>query len=318
MAKIPIRGKISTQFEKALTKGQYASIIRYALKDKELDIQVRDGYIDIYYRGGRILDIHPASEKFDKFYFYDQDKKGFPKTYVEKIFKKQYKDMPKHPSAPVPTDEEAAEIMKNLEKKRDNLTALLKDCPEEFFRKAKEVMNKWFITHPKPERQDQQIISTNNNCLDKDTDLCVIDIEFKVSENKPYNNSINEKGNKKTPAFDIIAVDGSGQIYVVELKENERADSTNGKANIDVHKKDFENTIGRDIENDFAKEMARLLETKQRLNILPSSVKVDPTKKPIFAVAYSGKNPIQFNNKYSQMGIKVIEVRGDSKKLYLQ
>ena len=146
-----------------------------------------------------------------------------------------------------------------------------------------------------------------------ESDLAVIDIEFAVSINKLYNKAKNSKGKNKVCRFDIIAVDCKGQLYVVELKQNAAADSSDNSANVKVHRKDFDDTIGNDIDCLFAKEMAQVINVKKNLGLLPKNVDIDTTLKPIFAVAYSGKDSDLFNEKYRKQGIYVIEVLEDKK-----
>ena len=50
------KGKISNEkFWKKLTEGEYKEIIDFASKrENELDVQIRDNYLNIYYRGGKL------------------------------------------------------------------------------------------------------------------------------------------------------------------------------------------------------------------------------------------------------------------------
>ena len=306
MANIPERGRLSKPFKQALTEGKYASLIKCIFDDKKLNIQVRDNYLNVYYRGGNILRITPKSFYFDKFYFYNQEALGFPKTYV--LYAAQGGKIPKE----IPTQNQAKEIIAKLESKEKEIKGLLPDNPKEFFKEAKKVMDVWFDKWHHKERDDQQIIASNNKqCIDNN-DLAVIDIEFAVSKNKSYNKI------GKNCRFDIIAVDRHGQIYVIELKENEAADSKGNSANVTVHREDFNNTIGKDSSHQFAQEMKQVIETKQLLGILPSYIKIDTNLTPEFAVAFSGKNAKAFNDKYKAAGIRVIEVNKEDKKLKLQ
>ncbi|WP_290395244.1 hypothetical protein [Paramuribaculum intestinale] len=59
--------------------------------------------------------------------------------------------------------------------------------------------------------------------------------------------------------------------------------------------------------------MAQVVNIKKELGLLPENVDIDTTLKPIFAVAYSGKESDVFNEKYREQGIYVIEVLGDKK-----
>ena len=68
------RGTFSKHFEDKLKKGPLFSLLNYAKEDKELDVQFRNNYINIYYKSGNILRIRPSAYEFDKFYFYTDAK----------------------------------------------------------------------------------------------------------------------------------------------------------------------------------------------------------------------------------------------------
>lgn len=302
------RGNLSKAFEKDLTCGRLKDLIRIIREDKELDLQVRDNYLNIYYNGGNILRIAPRSFQFDKFYFYPGDKDNYPKSYIEYVSKQQYDKLPNKPKRLVPTFEDATKIIGGLKAKADNLLSSLPDNSSTFFTLAKTVMNDWFRKNPKAERSNQHDIALANRCFSDKNNLVVIDLEFAVSTNKEYNISKNAKGDKKKCRFDIIAVNQSGQIYVIELKENEAADNNSNSANVSVHKDDFDNTIGNDHKGEFITEMQNILRVKKLLNLISDNVAIDPAKKPVFAVAFSGENAKNFNDKYNARGICVVDV----------
>ena len=66
--------KISNEkFWKNLTEGEYKEIIDFASqRENELDVQIRDNYLNIYYEGGNLLKINSESPylSFDEFYFH--------------------------------------------------------------------------------------------------------------------------------------------------------------------------------------------------------------------------------------------------------
>lgn len=47
MSKIPMRGNFSQKFLTELTNGKLRDVIKYILDDTEMDVQVRDNYLNI-------------------------------------------------------------------------------------------------------------------------------------------------------------------------------------------------------------------------------------------------------------------------------
>lgn len=315
----PKRGRLSETFEKSLKTGNLSGFLSYILSDVELDIQLRDNYINVYYKGGNILKIRPQSFDFDKFYFYRRKdgSKPFPKSHVENIANGKPDKISKNTKEPIPSFDEARKIIESLNEKAQTLKALLYTDPKEYFVKAKKTMNEWFSDWAKAERNDQHTIALNNRSFDNGNDLVVVDLEFAVSRNQAYNHAYNEKGDRKQCRFDIVAVDRNGQIYVIELKQNKDADSEDNKANINIHTRDFDNTVGRNDAQAFLDEIAALAKAKKRIGVLNNSITINTNEKPIFAVAYSGQDAQNFNEKYRKAGLTVVELEGENKLLKL-
>jgi len=264
----------NTAFLQKLTSGDLKPMMEYIRQDEELDIQIRDNYINVYYKGGNILLIRPRSFDFDEFYFYtDCEKKR--KTYVEQDAKNG--------------NQNEKEIIAGLKEKRRQLLDKLEtvDC-KSYFRDAKEVMDEWWkslecIGRHHKEKEIQHHISKSNN--GEDSDFVVLDVEYQVSKESRfcYDGSDPEK---KMPRFDIIAIHGkTGRLYVIELKQGDK--STKGKSGVKDHLDSFKHTIGRDNSKAFLTEMKDLYKQKRDLGLISASVEIADVK-PEFVFAFEG------------------------------
>lgn len=276
-------------------KGEWKPLLDYILSDSDLDLQIRDNYINVYYKGGNILKINPRSFEFDKFYFYT-DCNMERKTHLLKKAEDG--------------DDKAKHIIDDLDKKRDNLMRNLSyplnhlkvEC---YFSQAKSIMEKWEetlndtlkISH-KEKQEQQQIAIANRN----DTDYVVLDLEYAVSRRSEF--AYNGGKGKKVPRFDIIAIH-NGQLVVIELKKG--MDATDGLSGVDSHIDCFNHTIGRDEKGIFIEEMKGLLKQKQDLGILDKSLKINSAK-PQFIFAFADKNKedkfIEFSSYCFEEGYK--------------
>ena len=268
--------KISNEkFWKNLTEGEYKDIIDFASqRENELDVQIRDNYLNIYYQGGNLLRVHPRSLYFDEFYFH-RGATDIRKTHLIKSDKTEDKEQ-----------------VAFYQRKRDEMFSILRNKGmAAYSAKMKEIMKEWDadlhtigISHD--EKNAQQQISMNNR---GETDYAVVDLEYAVSKTSSF--YYKGKLEKKVPRFDIIAVDKTGQLYVIELKTGLKA--IDGNSGIRAHMDCFEHTIGRDSKNDFINEMDELLRQKQELKLIENNARIDTTKKPQFIFAFSdepGKN----------------------------
>lgn len=274
--------------------------------DPELDVQIRKNYINVYYKGGSLIKLEYSGPKFDKNYFYNPTLSGyseaFPISYINKILKG--KELPlRAKKEKIPSYKIAKSVDNQLRDKCSNLKDLFKNGEYfEFLNLAKKTMDDWGI-ESKAERKDQHYISIANKTFSPDNNIIVVDLEFKLSKKKSqhkYNNT------GKNPTFDIIGIDEKGQLYIIELKENMKADGPNKKANVEDHLSDFEKSIGDDIERDFNLEIAQLIHVKNELGLLSLKdikVKMD---KPIFAISYSGDNEDEFYSAHPEiLSVKV-------------
>ena len=265
--------KISNEkFWKNLTEGEYKEIIAFASqRENELDVQIRDNYLNIYYQGGNLLRVHPRSLYFDEFYFH-RGAKDMRKTHLIDKCKKG--------------DKACIARWEDYKNRRKEMLDLLKKRGmATYCKEMKRIMKEWEadlhtigISHD--EKNAQQQISMNNRGA---TDYTVVDLEYAVSTTSNF--KYNGDSTKKVPRFDLIAVDKSGQLYVIELKTGLKA--IDGNSGIRAHIDCFEHTIGRDSKNDFINEMDELLRQKQELKLIENNARIDTSKQPKFIFAFS-------------------------------
>jgi hypothetical protein len=324
--KIPGRGYLSDSFWKALTSGGLQQLVTHVRDDKDLDMQFRDNYINVYYNGGCALKVSgPQSKYLDPYYFYlgkDEDGNEIPKTYIEEQrVKKQGKsseNTPKRKTIPssYPTTEQATAIYNGLCEKRDKVMKYAKDHDfEAYFKEVKTVVGTWVEHYKRIERRDQHYIACSNRKFTANNDLVVIDIEFAVSTKKLYNQL-----DGKVPKFDIIAVDKDGQLYAIELKANLAADNDDSAQNVNGHQNDFDKTIGNHCkDNTFVQEMQRVLKVKKDLKLIDNEDVNIKDAYPIFAVAFSGEEAEKREFTKKHKGLKFVDVvKGCDNNLYLK
>lgn len=282
--------------------------------DKELDLRLRGhkDEIDVYYKGGKLLTIsdskRPRIGDFDRHYTYRSNE--VPAPLLDKTISKEERERHAKYREKL-LKEKASDRYEQIK----NAMSDLFSNPEEYIRTAKMIMDGWFALNPNPERSDQHRIAITNKNFTVNNNLVVIDIEFAVSSlsncyNKEYMDSEYEKKHKdekpkrySNPRFDIIAVDVSGQLYVLELKTG-----CNSADNAAKHIRDFNNLVGSSEYGDdkekkekrwvsFVKEVSQILSSLQQYFAYSKTIKVDTTKKPIFCFAYTDVSDNEFDKK---------------------
>ena len=253
------RGIHNEKFLNALKFGKLKPLMDVIKNDSQLDVQIRNNYLSIYYVGGNIAKVNSEkSVEFDEKYFYTDMKKN-PTKFIDD------------------------HTTQNLTKLRKKLINKFKEGNfEEYFSEAKEVMDKWFELKPNPERNEQHQLSIQNRY--GKSDYTIIDIEYQVSTlSKFVCEYLRDNGKPREPRFDIIAVDKAGKICVIELKKGSGA--LRGKSGLEEHYKCYNESIGR-MHEPFMQEMQILLDQKQDLNLIDPKVKIT-SPEPQFMFAYS-------------------------------
>jgi len=243
-----------------LKTGNLSKLLDELKKNENIDIQIRDNYLSVYYRGGSLLKIQGKNSfVFDKFYFYTESDKP------AKIIKKD--------------DDECAK----LQEQKDNLLKKIKDGKhQEFIKQATDQIDKWLKAHEKEEseREEQHKLLIENQY--GKSDYTIIDIEFQVSELSDYKCTFPKEKPKK-PRFDIIAVNKNGRLCVIELKKGLKA--LDGTSGLKEHYQCYNFSIGRNPQK-FHEEMVDLLAQKQDFGLIDKCLKIN-TAPPEFIFAYS-------------------------------
>lgn len=219
-------------FEDDLIRGYLKDILIYVKNDHTLDIEIRENYLNIYYRGGNILRIR----KNGHFYQFEFDKK-----YLSSLLSTSITDLNAYQS--------------KLEWNN-------------YFPKAKQVMDFYFSNNRKEEKEFQQLIVRENNysSISNGTDYFIIDIE--------YDNHDNAR-------FDLIAIEWPSEsskrklsknykpkLVIIEMKYGDGA--LTGKAGMNKHLNDFTIFIKNSkLVSNFKAEMLNIFRQKRSLGLIP-------------------------------------------------
>jgi hypothetical protein len=261
------RGIHDKKFAESLMNGKLRQMLIVINNDKDLDVQIRKDYLNIYYQGGNIARVKSEnSVEFDKFYFY-LDRKTIPKKDLSQV------------------------EIKKLKSHRVSLVSKFEAGNyEAYFVQAKEVMDKWFKVNPKLERLEQHKLSIENQY--NKSDYTIIDLEYEVSILCDFicTHIPDKKVKAKKPRFDIIAINKQGKLCIIELKKGLGAlGNTSG---LQEHWDCYQKSIGRNHKS-FMNEMTFLLKQKQDFNLIDKQVVIN-SPDPEFMFAYS------YDNKTSQ------------------
>ncbi len=242
--------------------------------EPELDIQIREDYFNVYYKGGSLCRINSKNSiRFDEMYFYHEPCRSLGGERLPSICVKGNKDNTRNHV-----------IYNSLMDKRREIIRRFKDGDYSYyFTEAKKAMGMYWESTNRShgEKKDQQDICLHNKKI-KDSRYTILDVEFEVSENSDY--AYVGSLNKKNPRFDFIAIDNKlGQLVIIELKTGTR--SLYNDCGLREHYICFNDTIVRKPAV-FLLEMKALLKQKQDLGLLPKEliIKVEEVR---FAFAFT-------------------------------
>ena len=147
---------ITPQFVTHLTSGVLLPVLERVRHDDTLTLEIRNGYVDIYYRGGRVLGIH-GNGKSGRFRAeFDMNYCNIDSTYCPTL--------PDEPPRNISSEGDARLWVEALAS-------------------YKQVMDVFFSDHPKLEREFQQNVLRDNNrhLVGERTEYTILDIEYAQS-----------------------------------------------------------------------------------------------------------------------------------------
>jgi hypothetical protein len=283
----PGRGIHNQKFLKSLQTGNLSKMLAVINAYKDLDVQIRNDYMNVYYRGGNIARVKSENSfEFDEFYFY-LEMSTKPKKEIEKD----------------------VTIVNGLKSQRNNLTKKFKERDYQgYFSEAKTVMDNWLKINPKPERILQHQLTIENQY--NSSDYTIIDLEYEVSTLSNFACTFIPKGKDKPkkPRFDIIAINKQGQLCVIELKRG--IGSLSGTSGLKEHWDCYQQSIMRN-HRPFMDEMNLILKQKKEFGLLNHDLEIKHPE-PVFMFAYSfdEKDSIDnqekaFKEEYQKIGLPI-------------
>ena len=265
------RGLHSSDWTESLGKdGKLYGLIEIVRHDKDLVLEIRDDYFNIYYKGGNMLKVMSENSfQFDYNYY-----KGIPELASDDK-KEERKGKRK-------------ELLESLKKTRDykGFVCQMKTIMFNYWDWLEKVKNRSL-----DEKNVQHELCIKNT---EESDYTIIDLEYQVSTEKTCPFMYQKTGtmyegrfvseNKRSPRFDIIAVRNSDhQLCVIELKKGIGA--IYGLSGIGDHADSFEGSIERD-PRAFLEEMKGVVENKKNMKLLGENFFISNSA-PEFIFAYS-------------------------------
>jgi len=212
-----------------------------------LDLQIRDGYINIYYRGGciwKVDKITPGSREL----LFSTDEKYFHRGKLQ----------PPVDSSWLPGPRDGLEAWNTV---RGQLEAVMVD---------------WFNLHPKAERTDQHTCACNH-LVNKASKWIVVDIEY-AAWLHGRKGALAATNSRRLCRFDMVAFERASLdtkdellVYLVEFKVKEGALA--GTSGVISHAKDFRqllcNADDEKARSALKKSIKNIIREKVSLGLLP-------------------------------------------------
>jgi hypothetical protein len=228
-----MKRQLSDSFISDLKSGTLKDILFYVQNDNTLDLEIREGYVNIYYRGGNILRIKEISLNNYQFHF-DSEYFSVAKFLSVALLEK-YKTM------------------------GDWIN---------YFPLMKQAMDFYFSKFTKEEREYQQLVVRDNNysSVANGTDFFIVDIEYDNHKNARFDliavEWVSEASKRK------LNKNYKPKLYVIEMKYGHGA--LTGSAGIKKHLDDFHKFIADTTGvEEFKNEMLNVFKQKRDLGLIP-------------------------------------------------
>ena len=247
---------LTSNFIIQLGSGLLGKILELVKLDSTLCVEIRENYINIYYRGGNIIKIEEGQGVF---------KASFDRKYLDA-------NLTRVPVLPC--------ILNN----DDDIKAWLSAIPS-----LKHEMDLWFGRHPKDEREFQQLMLRENNFGNsaKGTDYFICDIEyanhtgrFDLIAVKWPSSSVHRKNNKNL------------RLSFIEMKYLDNA--LTGNAGLCKHIEDINTFLvkSKNLEN-IKQEMKSIFNQKLELGLIDNQKSIEnfSDDKPEFILALINHDP---------------------------
>lgn len=228
-------------------KGFLHPLLSRVQRDTTLEMEIRENYINVYYRGGSLLKVAPAPRQSPGYLF------TFNQNYS---LKKDLARLDLPPSSVVTAEDTERWV---------DAVPFLKDT-----------MDLWFGRHPKDERALQQMVVWENNDSPwaNGTDWFIVDIE--------YDNHHGARFDLVGLQWDSVASARKlskgyrPRLTIIEMKAGDGAMS--GKAGISAHLGQLRKFLNDpDMVRSFKSEMLNVFEQKRDLELI-RSLKTNPNK----------------------------------------
>jgi len=221
---------LSTSFITDLLKGK---LLEYVKRDNTLDIEIRENYINIYYRGGNALKVTEiGANRYD--YHFDREYLKAATFFSE-------------------------EIINGFKTKLDW---------NNYFPLTKQAMDFYFTKYSKEEREYQQLVVRENNysSISNSSDYFIIDIEYDNRKNARFDIVAIEW--KSDASIRKLKNGYKPRLVVMEMKYGDGA--FKGSAGISKHITDFNNFIvNPQTVAEFKEEMLSVFSQKRQLGLIP-------------------------------------------------